>query len=439
MTQNLSKYRELREDSLWTPGVIYEVQPPNQLVRDGYDYGEGSDGYDDGEREGSLIDGVLDFFKEIFGAIGAILGGVVKAGVGLLVGVVDGVVKFFGSIVSAIGNVVGGFFGSPKPPEDLPELYSPIQADLEMAMEPLFSKVSEALDGSAAAGAEAGDAIGKIDLLMSESADSPLWNLQQQVNKATQERDQFQDIAIEANQRSLQAMQQYVSRGMFLPDSSKVNSVENPHWMVTFSNGKRKLTAKPGWIGEWIYQSAVTRSGDFGPVIEGGQVTAVGREFTLDVATSAASLMYWVRPGEARVFPNQSAPTPGGFSPAQGVWHRLNEFNFTAEQATEYSIHLWVGWDATTREDSYGVRILKNGTPFRTIQQAGIGPWFPHEDGYRRQTISIESMGLVVGDTLAFEIISGASSASQRRLRDSSLQIGYLVPAGDSDVVTGAS
>lgn len=439
MTQNLSKYRELREDSLWTPEVIYEVQPPNQLVRDGYDYGEGSDGYDEGERERSLIDGVLDFFGNLFGDLGDILGGAAEAGIGFLVSVVDGVVGLFGSVVNAIGNAINAFFGSSEPPEPLPDLYSPIQADLEAAMEPLFGQVSDALSGSAAAGEEAGDAIGKIDLLLSDSADSPLWNLQQQVNKASQERDQFQDIAIEANQRSLQAMQQYVSRGMFLPDSTKVNSVENPHWVVTFSSGKRKLTAKPGWIGEWIYQSAVTRSGDFGPVIEGGQVTAVGREFTLDVATSSASLMYWVRPGEAKIFPNTSAPTPGGFSPAQNVWHRLNEFNFTAEQATEHSIHLWVGWDATTREDSYGVRIIKNGTPFETLSQTGIGPWFPHEDGYRRQTINIESMNLVVGDTLSFEILAGSSTTSERRLRDSKLQIGYVVPAGDSDVVTGSS
>lgn len=439
MTQNLSKYRELREDSLWTPEVIYEVQPPNQLVRDGYDYGEGADGYDDGQRERSLIDGVLDFFGNLFGGLGDILGGAAKAGIGFLVNVVDGVVNFFGSVVNAIGNAIGAFFGSPEPPEPLPDLYSPIQADLEAAMEPLFGKVSEALDGSAAAGEEAGDAIDKIDLLLSESADSPLWTLQQQVNRAVQERDEFQDLAIDANLRSLEAMQQYVSRGMFLPDSTKVKSIKNPHWMVTFSNGKRKLKAREGWVGEWIYQSAVSRSGDFGPVIEGGEVTAIDRDFVLDTASSSASLMYWVRPGEAKVFPSPGAPTPGRFSPSQDYWHRLNEFNFTAKQATEHSISLWVGWDATTREDSYGVRILKNGDPFKTLSQTGIGPWFPHEDGYRRQTINIESMDLVVGDTLAFEIRSRASAPSQRRLRDSKLQIGYVVPPGDSDVVTGTS
>lgn len=441
MTQNLSKYRELREESLWTPEIIYEVQPPNQLVRDGYDYGEGSDSYDDDERESSLIDGVLDFFGNLFRGLGDVLGGVAEAGVGFLVNVVDGVVSFFGSVVNAIGNVIGAFFGSSEPPEPLPDLYSPIQADLEAAMEPLFGTVSDALENSGTAGEKAGDAIDKIDVLLSESEDSPLWTLQQQFNRATKERDEFQDIAIEANQRSLEAMQQYVSRGMFLPDSSKVNSVENPHWMVTFSNGKRKLVAKddPGWVGEWIYQSAVHRSGDFGPVIEGGQVTATGREFTLDVATSSASLMYWVRPGEAKVFPEQDAPTPGGFSPARDVWHRLNEFNFKAEVATEHSVHIWVGWDATTREDSYGVRVLKNGEVIETLRQVGIGPWFPHENGYRRQTINIESLDLAVGDTLGFQIIAGSTEHSERRLRDSKLQIGYVVPAGDSDVVTGTS
>lgn len=439
MTQNLSKYRELREDSLWTPEVIYEVQPPNQLVRDGYDYGEGDDGYDDGERERSLIDGVLDFFGNLFGDLGDILGGAAEAGVGFLVSVVEGVVSLFGSVVNAIGNAIGAFFGSPEPPEPLPDLYSPIQADLEAVMEPLFDKVSEALDGSAAAGADAGDAIGKIDVLLSDSADSPLWTLQQQVNRAVQERDEFQDIAIEANQRSIEAMQQYISRGMFLPDSSKVNSMENPHWMVTFSNGKRKLEAKPGWVGEWIYQSAVHRSGDFGPVIEGGQVTATGRTFSLDTATSSASLMYWVRPGEAKVFPEKGAPTPGGFSPAKDTWHRLNEFNFTAEQATEHSVHIWVGWNATTRTDSYGVRVLKNGDVIETLRQVGIGPWFPHENGYRRQTINLESVNLEKDDTLAFEILAGSNNESERRLRDANLQIGYVVPPGDSDVVTEAS
>lgn len=144
MTQNLSKYRELRDESLWTPEVIYEVQPPNQLVRDGYDYGEGTDGYNDGERESSLIDGVLDFFGEVFGGIGAILGGAIEAGIGFLGSIVEGVANLVGGIANAIQGLFGGT--TEEWEADPHHLFMPITISMEKAILPILQDVEDGIE-----------------------------------------------------------------------------------------------------------------------------------------------------------------------------------------------------------------------------------------------------------------------------------------------------
>lgn len=778
MTQNLSKYRELRDDSLWTPQVIYEVQPPNQLVRDGYDYGEGTDNYDDAATDNSLFSGVRDFFENVFGSLGRAVSGVAEAGIGLVVKVFDGIVNLATSVGNMIGNVFGSIgeliFGRKKPPpEPLPDIFSPIEADLEGELEPFFQEIDDALaessrlgdeakgyaqdaldiateaneavhdaagvirglvdeghaaaesaktkaaEASAAAGnainkaaeaavhadnadkineevkvsklavdaavtageghvstakshaaaaaasaADALESLGAIGTLRDEvntakaaaekavtdgraevtkakaevtkaqqastaagtalsaaqsvkvdvtaSAEEVAIALSQVVgyhgevlqahdeaitaataaagsateasnkaldaasantsaisamNKANQHRDaaitaasnaageasaaaksassaagealeatrvlgeiadkqteintsltqavnaaseaaasagnaakanseaikqvgiatqkaldaananasalvaasdaatkaeeasllaqnaqsardDAQDAAARANADSIKAVQQYITRVMFLPDSSKVNSVNNPHWEVTFSNGKRKLVAKddPKWVGEWIYHSAVARSGDFGPVIEGGTVSAANREFLLDTASSAASLQYTIRPGIARL---ASPSSVSGWIPTRDRWvpfpvsdsdNSLVNGVFTAKTAGEHEIMLRAGWDATTREDSYGIRLRRQAPSstaqeFRRVFQTGIGPLLPGQNGYRTQSISV-SVNLVKGEKIYLEAWAGATGTDQRKMRDSKIQVGWVDEPSDTSDVT---
>lgn len=411
-------------ESVWFPGPLNPVE--NGASKEVVD-----------PSEGSWIDAGIGAIADFVDTIGLILGGAMEAGGALFAEVVNGAIGLVTAVTNLIGNAIRRLFGGGgEPPEPLPDLYSPIEADVEEALRPMFTKVDEALQGSSAAGTLAQGAVDDLALLTSESPDSQLWQMQTKIDTLQNERDDFQDIAIEANRKATEALQQYVARGMFLPDSSKVTSVTNPHWSVTFANGKRKLTAKPGWVGEWLYQSAVHRSGDFGPVIEGGTVSPTGREFILDTDTSSASLMYWIRPGTAHIFPPDGSPTPGGFSPPRDIWHTLPEFTFTANIATEHSVFIRVGWDRTTRSDSYGVRVLLNGAEIRRLHQVGIGPWFPGQGGYRTQSIQIDSLNLAVDDVLTFQIWAGATGADQRRLRDSKLQIGWVEPPGGSDVVS---
>lgn len=411
-------------ESVWFPGPVNPVED-----------GASKEVVD--PSEGSWIDAGIGAIADFVDTIGKILGGAMEAGGAFFAEVVNGAVGLVTAVTNLIGNAIRRLFGGGgESPEPLPDLYSPIEADVEEALRPMFTKVDEALQGSSAAGTLAQDAVDELALLTSESPDSQLWQMQAKIDTLQNERDGFQDIAIEANRKATEALQQYVARGMFLPDSSKVTSVTNPHWSVTFTNGKRKLKAKSGWVGEWLYQSAVHRSGDFGPVIEGGTISPTEREFILDTATSSASLMYWIRPGTARVFPPAGSPTPGGFSADPASWHSLNEFTFTANTATEHSVFIRVGWNATTRDDSYGVRVLRNGAQIKRLYQTGIGPWFPGQDGYRTQSIQIDSLDLAVGDVLRFQIWAGATGTDQRRLRDSKLQIGWVEPAGGSDVIS---
>lgn len=372
------------------------------------------------------LDGIVGFIGDVFKGVVTVGGQILEGAVNL----VEGAFKFFGDI----GRMITSIFSGKPPAEPLPEVWSSIKADLEAELKPFLDTVNESITKSEAAGTKSQAVMDELDSLLEEgNEDSPLWNAQQRINRLEHERNNEQDTAIRALATANEAMQQYVSRGLFLPDSTKVSAVNNPHWRVTFENGKRKLVAKSGWVGEWVYQSAVHRSGDFGPVIEGGEVTATGREFLLDTATSSAMLMYWIRPGTAKVFPASNV-TVTNVTPNRDTWTTLTQYTFTVQDAVEHSIFFRAGWDATTREDSYGVQILLNGAVVETKKEVGIGPWFPGQDGYRSQALTIPARTLSKNDKITFQIWAGATGTAQRKMRDSKVQIGWVKPAGASDI-----
>lgn len=144
MSQKLELYRGLQDESLWTPDIVYDVAPPNTLVREGYDYGEGTDGYDQEATRGSLIDGVVDFFSKLFGDLGDILGGAIEAGVGFLSSVVTGVID----LVEGIANGIRGIFGGTTTEweEDPNHVFAPVTESLEEAVLPILEKAEEGVE-----------------------------------------------------------------------------------------------------------------------------------------------------------------------------------------------------------------------------------------------------------------------------------------------------
>lgn len=400
-----------------------------------------------GNLLGSAVNLVGDLLKGVVGAGSVVLGGVVEIGSAIINAAVDGVKTLFGAVASMIGNI---FRSDETPAEPLPDIYSPIAADLEDKLQPFLATVDEALEGSRTAGAAADQAIDDLAALIDpENEDSKLWQAQNAIDRLQNERDEYQDIAIEANRKATEALQQYVTRVMFLADSTKVSSVENPHWMVTFENGKRKLTAKddPGWVGEWIYHSAVHRSGDFGPVIEGGEVTAASRVFLLDVDTSSATLQYAIRPGVPMLI---SPPSVQQWSTsARDVWEmlpvsaptHLANGVFTASTTAEHEITFRVGWHATNRRDSYAIRVqhcanlTATPTTVEEVFQVGIGPLLPTQSGYRTQTISTK-ISLNEGEVIDFWARCGHDNADGRLIRDSKIQVSWVDPPPNTSDIT---
>lgn len=127
------------EEEKWTPKNVYEILPPNAVSWSDYDFGQGTDNVDQEAAKNSFVDGFVDFFKELFGTAGQILGGAIELGGAVLGGFVDGVVSFIGGIANAIGSIFGG--GSGESP-DLP-LFNPIKTNLEAAIQPHRDKINE--------------------------------------------------------------------------------------------------------------------------------------------------------------------------------------------------------------------------------------------------------------------------------------------------------
>lgn len=109
MTQDLSKYRELRNEDLWTPQIVYDVPPPNDLVHDSYSYGEGTDNVNQEEANDSLLAGASDFSS-----------------------------KFVGGIANGIRGIFGGT--TTEWEEDPNHVFSPVTESLEEAVLPILER-----------------------------------------------------------------------------------------------------------------------------------------------------------------------------------------------------------------------------------------------------------------------------------------------------------
>lgn len=127
------------EEEKWTPNNVYEILPPNAVSWSDYDFGQGTDNVDREAASKSLIDGFVDFFKELFGTAGKILGGAVELGGAILGGFVNGVIGLIGGIANAIGSIFGG--GNTESPN--PPLFNPIKTNLEAAIQPHRDKIDE--------------------------------------------------------------------------------------------------------------------------------------------------------------------------------------------------------------------------------------------------------------------------------------------------------
>lgn len=425
MTQNLSKYRELGNEALWTPQIVYEVPPPNSLVRDGYEYGEGTDNVDQEGASNSLLAGAADFFSKLLGGIGAVLGGAIEAGVGLLGAVVDGVVGLIQGIASAIGNLFGGSSSNPYPPPAPPAIFNPIKTNLEAVLQPGFDQVDALLVDSAGIGDETKTINQQMrELIDPENDNSELWVMQKKINKLDDERNDLQDKMIELNRNMIEAQSEFVSRTMFVPGGG--TGSYDDYFSVTKSGLQWKVEAKGTWTGQYTLVSAYTNNGNWEPVIDFETVpnqSATPRIRYHSGAMYSTLINYWVRKAEHFIRDKEV----GYFSTPYDSWYAHPEMTLPVEHTGPHDLYYRVTWGAATNGDYYGFRIRRNGT---TILQWGtftnVGPQFPWESGVRTRTISEYGIELVEGDTLTFETYSDAGTASQRSVDYAVRKISWL-------------
>jgi hypothetical protein len=425
MTQDLSKYRELRNENLWTPQIVYDVPPPNELVRDSYLYGEGTDNVNQEEANNSLLAGAADFFEKLLGGIGAILGGVIEAGVGLLGAVVDGVVGLVQGIANAIGNLFGGSSSNPNPPP-LPPIFNPIKTNLEQVLGPKLEAVDDLLEDSAALGDESTTIQQQMrDLIDPDNPDSKLFYALAEVDRLASERLDLQEEAIGIVRDSVDSLTEYVSRAIFVPQNQPVSDdyfdvVAHP------SNGNKwRVIAKPGWVGHYVWQSAYFfTSGDAAPVLDGREVGFTRQWDENAWGRNNSILHYWVKKAQYE----KSDKVGGAYTSAQGAWTPSPGLSFTATETSLHDLFYRVTWDNADRGTTYGHRITKNGTVlFQWGLTDSLGPTFPWESGERSRAISEFKVPLNAGDVLAFETYSTGSTTARRAVSSTEQKIGWLV------------
>ncbi|AYQ98427.1 hypothetical protein KIMCHI1738_35 [Corynebacterium phage Kimchi1738] len=423
MSQNLELYRDLHNESLWTPEVVYDVTPQNALVREGYNYGEGADGYNQEDTRGSLLDGVADFFSKLFSGLGNVIGGVVQAGVGVLSHIVSGVTNLIGGIASAIRSIFGGGSGPDAPPPPEP-IFNPIKTNLEAALTPHLEKVDSLLEDSAGIGDESKTIQQQMrELIDPDNQQSALWEMQHQINTLNTQRDDLQDQMIELNRKSIGMMTEYISRSVFIPRDTPV---DDEYFTISrVSDGNRwRVTAKPGWVGHYVWQSVYYfSSGDASPVLDGRDVGIQRQWDEYAWNRNQSVLTYWVKKG-AQGLDDKSV---GGYVSDPSAWSIRPELTFTASESVDHDLYYRVAWNATTFEDTYGIRVVKNGTNVLfSLSATKVGPRFPWESGFRNQTISEFRVPLEAGDVVTFESYSNASGSSQRQVSSAERKISWV-------------
>lgn len=425
MTQDLSKYRELRNENLWTPQIVYDVPPPNELVRDSYNYGEGTDNVNQEEANNSLLAGVADFFEKLLGGIGAILGGVIEAGVGLLGAVVDGVVGLVQGIANAIGNLFGGSSSNPNPPP-LPPIFNPIKTNLEQVLGPKLEAVDVLLEDSAALGDESTTIQQQMrDLIDPNNPDSKLFYALAEVDRLASERLDLQEEAIGIVRDSVDSLTEYISRAIFVPQNQPVSDDYFDVVAHPTNSHRWRVIAKPGWVGHYVWQSSYFfNDGDASPVLDGREVGFTRQWDEYAWSRNNSILHYWVKKAQYE----KSDMVGGAYTSGQGVWTPSPGLSFTATETSLHDLFYRVTWDNADRGTTYGHRITKNGAVlFQWGLTDALGPTFPWESGERSRAISEFKVPLSAGDVLGFETYSTGSTTARRAVSSTEKKIGWLV------------
>ena len=228
---------------------------------------------------------------------------------------------------------------------------------------------------------------------------------------------------IELNRNSLDSLTEYISRSIFIPRDTPVI---DEYFTISRTSDKHRwrVTAKPGWVGYYVWQSIYYfDTGDASPVIDGREV-GIQREWDEYAWNRTASILnYWVRKGTLQT----DDKSVGWYVSNPNAWTIRPELTFKAAKTADHDLYYRVTWNATTFEDEYGVRIVKNGSNVLfNLSATKVGPLFPWESGVRNQTISEFRVPLNEGDVITFESYSNASQTSQREVSFAERKIGWV-------------
>lgn len=480
MTQSLPNYGVLGNEALWTPETIYEIKPPKDLIREGYDYKEGTDNVDGEEVKGSLLDGVRDFFVKLFKGLGDVIGGALHAGVGLLINVAEGVAKFIGGIVDFLGNAIGKLFGN-RPEKPLPEAFSPFATDLEGAVMPLLDAVDESLEKNGALREEVLGNNGAIAVLRNQtlakigdqgtmtnqlalingSVIDPVqsnWNstatgwmrVQEVINFNFTEFQNFQisinaqvQEQIENHQKALESLKeatrkslQFITRSVYAKVNETTYDPDRKLVKVTMSRGDLTVEALSGWAGAIIMTASQDKqdSGDYAsgshanviqeawPVPDGASRTKTfTAKGTRDDGWNSAVLSIQINPGKIKEAPPMRLVN---YVPARDRWVDLS--TFTTSYNGEHNLSGIITWYAATYHDSYGLRIVVDGKEVRSTGiETRVGPIGPWGDGRIKRFIDTK-VNIPSGKLVRLQAWAGASGDDQRQIAESELKIWWV-------------
>ena len=250
------------------------------------------------------------------------------------------------------------------------------------------------------------------------------------------QRDAFQDEMINGIREVQKAIGQTHAKHLFISFKSSTSSgnvfVEDDKVKVEINkSGNVIVTGKGRWVGEiWVNARSKPSSGEAKQeahklAVPASNGSRVFMPFTMKMAHdrnggSYIEIMYITKPlmalsESANYSTVVDIPRNQWTTVASGIKNVNHEGGHMTVRAN---------WKAATYTDTYGVRLVSNGTPIETLSEDGIGPVFPWGNGDVTQSMLVS---IPAGQSFSYsvQVYSSAPEVSQRRVR--TMHNGYVM------------
>lgn len=327
---------------------------------------------------------------------------------------------FMTGLMGGFVGLIGAIIKRQPPPNETPNILSPIAADLEGALEPLLVQADTALQQAEDAGEEAVSIRERMQHEFNPAMENSfMWKLTLDRLAIDESIREAQQTAIEANTASIETLTEYVQRTFFAP--ADVESTGD-HWETWLEGGDKVFKARPGWQGNvtFIYQKTVFLDDQTVGLWNIAVPAANGsRTYRITGFTGDAFLSYSISPGEAIT---DTVTGPALVLADSNTWSPVLQWEVPED--TNISAAGYFNWTSKTFLGGYYQRITLDGKNITLSSSSQGAPLIG--DASRSATVSALPQAAKKGQIVRLEASAVHTNSKNRELDSPRMAITWI-------------